>query len=72
VYWVLGGSIRGGQILGEQVPIEPDSLFQNRDYPVLNEYRAVLGGLFARLYGLSETQIDHVFPGAKARDIGLV
>lgn len=28
-------------------------LFQNRDYPVLNEYRALFGGLFVRLCGLN-------------------
>jgi hypothetical protein len=47
-------------------------LFQNRDYPVLNEYRAVLGGVFARLYGLSAAQVQQVFPGSSAKDIGLV
>ncbi len=72
VFWILGGGIRGGQILGEQLAVESGSLFQNRDYPVLNEYRAVLGGLFAQLYGLSEAQIDQIFPGVEARDIGLV
>lgn len=72
VYWVLGGGLRGGQVLGEQVRVEPASLFQNRDYPVLNEYRAVLGGLFARLYDLNAAQLEQVFPGATALDIGLV
>ncbi|HEV7618524.1 MAG TPA: DUF1501 domain-containing protein [Burkholderiaceae bacterium] len=72
VFWVLGGSIRGGQVLGEQVRLEQATLFQNRDYPVLNEYRAVLGGLFARIYGLNAGQIDHIFSGAKARDLGIV
>jgi uncharacterized protein (DUF1501 family) len=72
VYWILGGAIRGGQVLGEQVPVAAASLFQNRDYPVLNEYRAILGGLLARLYGLNAAQIDRVFPGAKATDMGLV
>jgi uncharacterized protein (DUF1501 family) len=72
VFWVLGGSIRGGQVLGEQVRLEQTTLFQNRDYPVLNEYRAVLGGLFARIYGLNAGQIDHIFSGAKARDLGIV
>jgi uncharacterized protein (DUF1501 family) len=72
VYWVLGGSIRGGQVLGEQVRVEPATLFQNRDYPVLNEYRAVLGGLFARLYGLNGAQVDHIFSGVTSRDIGLL
>ncbi len=72
VYWVLGGAIRGGQVLGEQLAVTSASLFQNRDYPVLNEYRAVLGGLFARMYGLNALQIEHVFSGASARDIGLL
>lgn len=72
VYWVLGGGVHGGQVLGEQVRVEPASLFQNRDYPVLNEYRAVLGGLFTRLYDLNAKQLEQVFPGATARDLGLV
>ena len=29
-------------------------------------------GLFARLYGLSASQVQHVFMGVAARDIGLV
>ncbi len=72
VYWVLGGGVRGGRVVGEQVAVAPASLFQNRDYPVLNEYRVVLGGLFTRLYALSPAQVQKVFPGATARDIGLV
>jgi uncharacterized protein (DUF1501 family) len=72
VYWVLGGGIRGGQILGEQMRIEQTTLFQNRDYPVMNEYRALLGGLFARQYGLNSGQIERIFAGVKARDAGLI
>ena len=45
VYWVLGGGIHGGRVVGDQVRVEQNTLFQNRDYPVLNEYRAVFGGL---------------------------
>ena len=72
VYWVLGGAVRGGRVAGEQVTPAPGTLFQNRDYPVLNEYRAMLGGLFSRLYGLSPVQAQRVFPGVAARDLGLV
>jgi uncharacterized protein (DUF1501 family) len=72
VFWVLGGSIRGGRIAGEQVQVGPSTLFQNRDFPVLNEYRSVLGGLFARMYGLSPDQLQKVFPSSRARDIGLL
>jgi uncharacterized protein (DUF1501 family) len=71
VYWVLGGAVRGGRVLGEQLPVNAASLFQNRDYPVLNEYRAMLGGLFGRLYGLSDAQLQQVFNGVRPRDIGL-
>ncbi len=71
-YWVLGGCIRGGHIAGEQVEVKPATLFQNRDWPVLNEYRALFGGLFRRMYGLNDAQLAAVFPGASARDIGLV
>ena len=72
IYWVLGGGVRGGRVVGEQTALSAGKLFQNRDYPVLNEYRAVLGGLFARLYGLSPAQLDQVFAGSAARDLGLV
>ncbi len=72
VYWVLGGGIKGGQVAGEQMRIERSALFQDRDYPVLNEYRAVFGGLFARMYGLNDAQLVRVFADAKPRDIGLI
>jgi uncharacterized protein (DUF1501 family) len=72
VYWVLGGGIAGGRIAGEQVRVERASLLQDRDYPVLNNYRNVLGGLFQRLWGLSAGDIERVFPGANPVDLRLV
>ena len=71
VYWVLGGGIQGGKVRGEQIRLEQATLFQNRDYPVLNEYRAMLGGLFARMYGLDAGQVEHIF-GTQGRDLGLL
>nr|MBF0682044.1 DUF1501 domain-containing protein [Pseudomonas sp.] len=49
VYWVLGGGVEGGRIAGEQVKVAADTLHQDRDFPVLNDYRQVLGGLFQRM-----------------------
>lgn len=72
VHWVLGGSINGGRIAGEQARVEKTSLFQDRDYPVLNEYRAVLGGLFGTLWGLSADQLQRVFPGSTPVKLQLV
>jgi uncharacterized protein (DUF1501 family) len=71
-YWVLGGAVRGGRIAGEQVAVSAATLHQNRDWPVLNEVRATLGGLFRRMYGLNDAQLAQVFPGASPRDLGLI
>ena len=72
VYWVLGGGLRGGRVAGEQIKVEQATLFQNRDYPVLTDYRALLGGLFARMYGIGPAPLETVFPAVKAQDLGLV
>ena len=72
VYWVLGGSISGGRIAGEQTRVERANLFQDRDYPVLNEYRAMLGGVFTTLWGLSSDQVLKVFPDTSPVDLKLV
>jgi len=72
VYWVLGGAVKGGRMAGEQVKIEHATLFQNRDYPVLTDYRALFAGLFARAYGLDQRLIAQVFPGVAAKDLALL
>lgn len=72
VYWVLGGAINGGRIAGEQLAIERATLFQDRDYPVLNDYRAVLGGLFRSTWDLSAGQLERVFPAVRALDLKLI
>ncbi|MGJ7504791.1 DUF1501 domain-containing protein [Variovorax sp. ZT5P49] len=75
VYWVLGGGLSaqaGGRVVGEQQALTQSTLFQNRDYPVLNEYRAVFGGLFKRMYGLSPAQLARVFDGVAPKDLQLV
>jgi uncharacterized protein (DUF1501 family) len=71
-YWVLGGAVRGG-VRGEQLALTgPAALNQGRDWPVLNEYRGVFGGLFQRLYGLDADALQRVFPGGRPRDLQLV
>lgn len=71
-YWVLGGAVKGGRVAGEQVALTEKTLHQGRDWPVLNEYRALLGGLFTRLYGLNADQLAKVFPGARPGDLGVL
>ena len=54
-------------VVGEQVAFQASTLFQNRDLPVLNEYRSVFGGLLGRQFGLNASQLAQVFPGATPR-----
>jgi uncharacterized protein (DUF1501 family) len=72
VYWVMGGGINGGRILGEQVKLEQPKLFQNRDYPVMTDYRSFFAGLFQRMYGLQPASTDRIFASVKPTDLGIV
>ncbi len=76
VYWLLGGGLSTASaspgVAGEQIALNASTLFQNRDYPVLNDYRGVLGGLWQRQFGLSSESLTRIFPGARPRDLSLV
>jgi uncharacterized protein (DUF1501 family) len=72
VYWVMGGAVKGGRIVGEQVRVAQANINQNRDYPVLTDYRALIGGIVQRTQGLSRSKLEQVFPNAAPKDLGLV
>ena len=72
VYWVLGGGMNGGRIVGRQVAVTRAALFQDRDYPVLNDYRSLIGGVLQKGYGLDDNRLAQVFPGAQHVDLSLV
>lgn len=72
IYWVMGGAVRGGRMVGPQVRLEPAKLNQNRDLPVLTDYRALIGGLWQRQFGLSQAQLATVFPGVQPARFDLV
>jgi uncharacterized protein (DUF1501 family) len=70
--WVLGGAVSGGRVAGAQAAVDEAHLYQNRDFPVLNDYRSVLAHVFARMYGLSDEKLASVLPGAKMQDYALL
>jgi uncharacterized protein (DUF1501 family) len=72
VHWVLGGAVRGGRIAGEQQRLERVDLFQDRDYPMLNDYRALLADLFRTMWGLTPGQCAQVFPQVTPSRLQLV
>jgi uncharacterized protein (DUF1501 family) len=69
---VLGGGINGGRILGPQIKVDQASLFQNRDYPVLTDYRAMFAGPLQRMYGLDAASVQRIFPGVHPAELGIV
>ncbi len=72
VYWVLGGGIKGGRMAGHQVAVTQANLFQDRDWPVLNDYRSLIGGVLQKSYGLNQAQLTQIFPSAQPQDLALI
>lgn len=72
IYWILGGGVSGGRMVGEQVTLSAATLNQGRDLPVLTDYRALIGGLVARQYGLSRDQLAKIFPAVSPHDLKLL
>ena len=71
-YWVMGGGVKGGRIAGPQTRVARETLFQDRDWPVLTDYRALIGGVLKRGYGLSQAQLATVFPATQPADLALI
>ena len=72
VYWVLGGGIKGGRMAGRQLAVTQANLFQDRDWPVLNDYRSLIGGVLQKSYGLDQAQLTQIFPSAQPQDLALI
>lgn len=62
VYWVLGGSVSGGRIAGEQVHIAHKSLNTQRDLPVLTDYRSLLAQIVRERFLIGADQVNRIFP----------
>jgi uncharacterized protein (DUF1501 family) len=72
VYWVLGGGVKGGRMAGNQLAVTQANLFQDRDLPVLTDYRALIGGILRKSHGLSQAQLTQIFPSATPQDLSLI
>jgi uncharacterized protein (DUF1501 family) len=72
VYWVMSGALAGGRMAGAQVAIAQATLNQNRDLPVLTDYRSLIGGLTMRQFGLNAARVQALFPDARPVDLRLI
>jgi uncharacterized protein (DUF1501 family) len=63
VMWLLGGGVKGKQILGHWTGLDSQNLFEGRDLPVTTDFRAVFSDLLATRYHLNTAQLQQIFPG---------
>jgi hypothetical protein len=54
------------------VAVTRANLFQDRDWPVLTDYRALIGGVLRRSHGLNPSQLGEIFPASQPADLELV
>lgn len=71
VYWVLGGAVNGGRMVGEQVRLSPATLNEGRDLPVRTDYRSLIAHLIQSRFHLSMAQLDRVFPRASPANLDI-
>lgn len=64
--WVLGGSVRGGQVYGQWPGLSKSELYQQRDLAVTTDFRDVFSTVLVRQFGLQNNHISRVFPGYKS------
>lgn len=70
--FVLGGHIRGGQVLADWPGLEREQLFEGQDLAITTDYRDLLSEILVKRGG--NTNIDQVFndPSYNRRDYGIV
>ena len=62
VMWAMGGPISGGKVYGEWPGLSSDRLYQNRDLAVTSDFRSVIGTIVERHMGLSDQNLQTIFP----------
>jgi uncharacterized protein (DUF1501 family) len=62
---LVGGHISGGRMLGGFHGLDDSVLNQNRDLPVLLDWRDLLSDSMRNVYGFNNKNLDDVFPGRK-------
>lgn len=69
VMMILGGGVTGGRVITDWPGLDDDSVEGPGDLRVTTDYRTVLAEVIQR--GLGNPAIRRIFPGLKARPLGL-
>lgn len=61
--WLLGSRVQGGRWHGGWNGLASGNLHEQRDLPVLNDFRAVIAQALRATQGLTANELDRLFPG---------
>lgn len=62
--FVLGGSVKGGKVLGKWPGLQREQLFEGRDLALTSDFRSVFAEIVSKHMG--GEQLDRIFPGFPA------
>ena len=62
VLWLMGGALKGGKIYGDWPGLSENVLYEQRDVPVVTDFRDPLWTIFKGHLGLSDQHIAQVLP----------
>ena len=68
--FILGGDVKGGEVLGSVGSLRKDQLEDGRDLPVTTDFRAVFAGVAQGHLGLPQS--SQLFPGWTGRPMSLI
>lgn len=63
--WLIGDRVNGGKIHGQWNGLARGNLNENRDLPVLHDFRSVIAQGLRGSFGLSDNRLADVFPALK-------
>lgn len=64
--WLLGGAINGGKVYGEWSGLNPSVLYENRDLPVMTDFREIISLALQQHLSISRDSLSRIFPGYKS------
>ena len=67
VAWVMGGGVKGGQILGEWPGLETAARYEGRDLAITTDFRDVIADVLELQFRLNDKQLARVLPAMDHR-----
>ena len=63
IMWLLGRTIRGGQIYGQWEGLGDSVLYEGRDLPVTTDFREAISSILLNHISISQSELENIFPG---------